>query len=130
MTIVHRLLVVVAVVVATASGAAAQPAAQPAPPPAGAQPAAYASPMREQCAAEIDKDAGWRADITTRFEILAHARAAQKIQRNERHVFIAYGVIWVLVAGMLGVMWMRQRKLNAEIQRLEEELRRVEQDGK
>lgn len=122
MTYLRRSLVVLALVVATVTVASAQPAA-PAQPPAP-----YSSPMRAQCSEEIEKDAGWRADITARFEQLAHVKAADSIKRNERHVFIAYAVIWVLVAGLVGVMWMRQLKLNDEIRRLRGELTRIERE--
>ena len=120
MPITTRLVIVVALLVVGASAAAAQDT----PPPP------YHSPMREQCGDELRKDFDWQANISDVYEVVAHEKAAAKIQRNERHVFIAYGVIWVLVAGLVGLMWLRQGNLNAEIKRLSEELRRAEQDGK
>jgi len=120
------LLVVLALVIGS-GGAAAQPA-QSTPPAAPAEP--YHSPMREQCGQELRKDFDWQANITDVYEVVAHEKAAAKIQRNERHVFIAYGVIWVLVALFVGMMWLRQGKLNAEIKRLEAELRRIEDEDR
>ena len=129
MTILPRSIVVVAFVIAAAASAAAQGSGAAAAPGDLAS-ATYRSPMRAQCGEELRKDLDWQANILSVCEAGAHEKAAAKIQRNERHVFIAYGVIWVLVAGLVGLMWLRQGKLNAEIQRLEEELRRAEQDGK
>ncbi|MBK9033230.1 MAG: hypothetical protein IPL61_18485 [Myxococcales bacterium] len=133
--------------------AAGEPAAQPAPPPDPAAPQVpptadqppvppvAAAPMctippkdnrearakfRLACATAIEEDADWQADITNRFERRGHEQAAKKIVTNERHVFLAYGLIWVLVAGLVGVMWMRQQNLSAEIARLTAQLKRIE----
>lgn len=104
-------------------------AAQPAQPAATAdgKPPPYQSQMRAQCGAELRKDLSWQADIDSYCDTRAHEKSAASIQRNERHVFIAYAVIWVLLAGLVGFMWLRQGRLNAEIKRLEDELRRIEQ---
>lgn len=108
------------------TAAPTEPPAQPAAAPANGKPPPYKSPHRQMCGEELRKDADWLANVERVFEVEAHEKAAAKIRTNERHVFIAYGVIWVLVAGFVGVMWMRQGKLKGEIKRLEEELRRAE----
>jgi CcmD family protein len=121
------------VIVATPPSPTPPPAAPPvvaAPLPSASTDAAYISSMRAQCSTEIEKDASWRADITNRFETLAHQKAAAAIVRNERHVFIAYAVIWILVAGFVAMMWMRQQRLSAEIVRLADALQRVEADDR
>ena len=106
---------------------------QPAPPPPA--PACTVPPkddrearakFRLACATAIEDDADWQADITNRFERRGHQQAAKKIVTNERHVFMAYGLIWVLVAGLVGVMWLRQQNLAAEIARLTAQLKRIE----
>ena len=82
--------------------------------------------FRLACATAIEDDADWQADITTRFERQAHERSAQAIRTNQRHVLWAYGFIWVALAGLVGVMWVRQQRLNAEIARLNTQLQAVE----
>jgi hypothetical protein len=44
---------------------------------------------------------------------------------DNRHVALAYGALWVLSAGFLGLMFLRQRKLDAEIARLEAEVKKA-----
>lgn len=136
---IQRLVLALALAFVTAGPALAQqPAAPtPAPPaapapgaPAATTPPPYESPHRQMCAEEIEKDAGWKADISKNFLREAHRTAAESIQRNERHVFLAYGAIWILVAGLVGFMWYRQARLAREIRRLEEELRKLEDEDK
>ena len=108
------------------------------PPPAAAPSAPCTLPPKDDrearakfrlaCATAIEDDADWQADITNRFERKAHQQAAQKITTNERHVFLAYGAIWVMVAGLVGVMWLRQQRLSAEIARLTAQLKRIEDE--
>lgn len=103
-----------------AAPAVAQEAAATAAPPAGGEP--YRSQMRSQCEDELEKDADWRADMKLRIAPEVHAEDAQQMLTNRRHVVMAYASLWVLVAGFVVFMWLRQRGLQAEIARLEREI--------
>ena len=111
----------VAVAALSAAPALAQEAAATAA-PSGAGDAPYLSPMRSQCEDEIEKDADWRADIKLRIAPEVHAEDAQQMLTNRRHVVLAYAALWALVAGFVVFLWMRQRGLQAEIERLEREI--------
>lgn len=82
--------------------------------------------FRLACATAIEDDADWQADISTRFERQEHERAAQAIRTNQRHVFWAYAFIWIALAALVGVMWVRQQRLNGEIARLNAQLKAIE----
>lgn len=115
----HKMLIALFVTcVATAALSAAPAAAQDA--AASGEP--YRSAMRSQCEDEIEKDADWRADIKLRIAPEVHAEDAQQMLANRRHVVMAYAALWVLVAGFVVFMWLRQRGLQAEIARLEREI--------
>jgi CcmD family protein len=123
----HKMLIalfaacVVTLALSGAPALAQEAAATAAAPPAGGgEP--YRSAMRSQCEDEIEKDADWRADIKLRIAPEVHAEDAQQMLTNRRHVVMAYAALWVLVAGFVVFMWMRQRGLQAEIERLEREI--------
>ena len=123
-TFVFALLAVVALGV----GAGAARANTPVPAEPAATDANYRSPMREQCTAEIRKDADWRSELSDEIRFLVHDETSRAIAKNERHVILAYGFLLGLVALFVGGMFFRQQRLRAEIQRLEEELREAEQE--
>jgi CcmD family protein len=109
-----------------ASVAVAQPAAADEGAGArGAGAAPYRSPMREQCAAEIGKDADWRAQLADEIRYEVHKDEAATLVTNRRHVIYAYAAIWVLVAGFVLSLFLRQRRLVAEIDRLRDEIKRA-----
>jgi hypothetical protein len=54
-----------------------------------------------------------------------HEDEDRRVQRDRKHVFLAYGAIWVLTAIFLALQWMRQQKLAAEIARLEEQVKKA-----
>jgi CcmD family protein len=91
--------------------------------------APYRSAMRSQCEDEMAKDADWRADVKLRLAPDVHAEDAQQMLTNRRHVVMAYAALWVLVAGFVVFMWMRQRGLQAEIARLEREIVQATKDS-
>jgi CcmD family protein len=91
--------------------------------------APYRSAMRSQCEDEMAKDADWRADVKLRLAPDVHAEDAQQMLTNRRHVVMAYAALWVLVAGFVVFMWMRQRGLQAEIARLEREIVQATKDA-
>jgi hypothetical protein len=142
----HVRLVVLALVLGTAAtalaleppldaGAAAAPAeaappaaAAPAPatiPPPAAGDAPYESPQRDACEAELAKDARWHAELEAGMIKTFHEREARQVTANNKHVAMAYGALWILMAGFVAMMFFRQRTLSAEIQRLEDEVKRA-----
>lgn len=98
--------------------------------PAAAQP--YESPMREECTAELNQDAKWMATLRAQVEDdLAyewHDRNSSYFATNKKHVLIAYGALWVFVAGFAVYMFLRQRGLVDEIERLRAEVARAAED--
>lgn len=85
----------------------------------------YQSPMRDQCTAELEKDAGWRAELVQDLRAVVHEQDAALMLRNKQHVVAAYAVIWGLAVVFVVFVWLRQRKLAAEIERLERELEKA-----
>ena len=82
-------------------------------------PRAYQSPMRAECEAELEKDKKWTAELKDTLRPEVHEAEAALIQRNEKHVVMAYAGLWVLTVGFLVLLWIRQRKLVAELEALE-----------
>jgi CcmD family protein len=101
----------------TAGQAAAQPASEP-----------YQSPMRAQCEAELAKDARWRAELEHEMLPVLHERETSAIVNNNRHVVMAYAALWVLVVFFILFMWVRQRRLQEEIERLEREVAKASEE--
>jgi CcmD family protein len=101
-----------------AAPAAAQDGAALPPPP-------YQSPMRDTCQAELDKDPVWSAALEQRYVGEFHERESTVAMADQRHVYLAYGALWVLTAGFLALMFLRQRRLAAEIERLEDEVKKA-----
>ncbi|HEY4058917.1 MAG TPA: hypothetical protein VGM39_20020 [Kofleriaceae bacterium] len=52
----------------------------------------------------------------------SHAQAAHAIAKNEKHVVLAYGALWLLAAGFLLFLWRRQQDLKTEIAQLKRDL--------
>lgn len=103
--------VVLALGLAAATPAAAQPAEEP-----------YRSPMRDPCEQELEKDAAWRASIKDELIPVVHEQESRSIVNNNRHVVMAYAALWIVVVIFVFYMWVRQRRLQAEIERLEREV--------
>jgi CcmD family protein len=85
---------------------------QPAPEPA------YVSPDRDHCVEELRKDKAWHEDLELQLYDNVHKAESETFTRNNRHVILAYAAIWVLTAGFVVLVWLRQGKLKAEIARL------------
>lgn len=102
--------------------ALADPAAAPAADP-------YVSPLRQSWRDEIARDPELKADIEAALRLKVHKDESAAFARNNRHVVLAYVAIWVLTAGFLGALWLRQGRLRAELARLEGELARAERAG-
>jgi hypothetical protein len=88
-------------------------------------PAPYVSDMRDTCIAELAKDAEIKVACMTQYSDEFHAQDAKRVTRNNKHVVMAYGALWGIVAIFVVGMWLRQRKLNAQILRLEAELKKA-----
>lgn len=78
----------------------------------------YRSPMRAECEAELGKDRAWQAELRNEVRPDVHQEDANITMRNKKHVVMAYGALWGLSVVFLVLMWMRQRRLAAEMDRL------------
>jgi CcmD family protein len=110
-------LVVAIGIAASAQQAVAQPASEP-----------YQSPMRAQCDEELAKDARWRAHLEQEMLPILHERESTAIVNNNRHVVMSYAALWLLVVLFVLYMWMRQRRLQEEIERLEHEVAKASEE--
>ena len=52
----------------------------------------------------------------------SHKRAQDDIAENKLHVILAYAAMWIIAAGFVVFLWMRQQALRAEIAQLRKEL--------
>ena len=93
--------------------------------PSATLPPPYESPRRAECDAELAKDFKWAAEIEQNNIRDFHEREARLVTDNNRHVVLAYGALWVLTAGFLALMFLRQKKLVAEIERLEGDVKKA-----
>jgi C4-dicarboxylate-specific signal transduction histidine kinase len=74
-------------------------------------------------AADIVKIADERAQLQRDTDtIKAHEDANQHIQKNERHVIIAYAAMWIVAALFVLFLWRRQVALTTEIANLRRDL--------
>lgn len=87
--------------------------------------APYVSPMRDQCVAEIDKDAVLQARCEATWTEKLHDSDAKAATANKKFVIWAYAAIWAILTLFVVGMWLRQNRLKAEIDRLERELNRA-----
>ncbi|HET7505436.1 MAG TPA: hypothetical protein VFK02_30660 [Kofleriaceae bacterium] len=118
---------------ASAPPAAADPAAPP--PAAPAAPAAPGAPgdARKACTAAMNADPKFAAEIVRvadekaaierdKDTLATHQEAAQRVQKNERHVIYAYAAIWIVAAAFVIFLWRRQQALKTEIAHLRRDL--------
>lgn len=91
-------------------GAAAQPA-QP-----------YRAAMREQCERELEKDKAWLAELRNTMRPQVHQEDANIIAKNKKHVVMAYAALWGLTVVFVVLLWLRQRRLLAEMERLAQQI--------
>ena len=66
-----------------------------------------------------DKDAADRRLEATEKE---HLDAAMHIEKDEKHVILAYAAMWIIAAGFVLFLWRRQQALKAEIAQLRRDL--------
>ena len=106
--------------VAGSSAVVAQPAKEP--------PRSYQSPMRDQCEAELSKDKGWSAELKASLRPEVHEAEAALIQRNEKHVVMAYAGLWILTVAFVILLWFRQRRLVTELEVLEKKVAKAAEE--
>lgn len=94
---------------------------------ASAQPAPARSPqeLRQICADAMNADPTFAEAIARTVSeqtVQQHHDAAKAIAKNERHVILAYGAMWVAAAAFLMFLWRRQQGLKTEIAQLRRDL--------
>jgi len=90
---------------------------------------AYVSPDRAHCEEELGKDRGWHEDLELQLYDNVHRTESETFTRNNKHVILAYAAIWVLTAGFVVFVWMRQSRLKAEIARLSADVANATKDA-
>ncbi len=98
----------------------------------------HQSVMREGCNALMRSDIKFRdivrdkillpdvrAQLSDVIRIELHTTDAARMLRNKRHVIYTYSFLWMCMAGFVVFMWVRQRKLGQEIERLRHDLDRA-----
>jgi hypothetical protein len=92
-------------------------------------PAPDVSAARKSCADAMNADPEFAKSILATVDkqidqktIDAHIQANMFIAKNERHVLLAYGAMWVIAALFVAFLWLRQQKLRAEITQLRKDL--------
>lgn len=88
----------------------------------------YKSPMRSQCEAELAKDPGWQAELRQDVRPEVHQEDANILVKNKRYVVISYGALWGLTVVFLVLMWLRQRRLLQEMERLAQQIKKAAAD--
>jgi hypothetical protein len=82
----------------------------------------YRSPMRAKCEQELEKDKGWHAELRQSVRPDVHQEDANITMRNKKHVVMGYAALWGLTVIFLVLMWLRQRRLMAEMERLTQQI--------
>jgi hypothetical protein len=124
---------------------AAAPAAPAASAPAGgdatAPAAAAPGDARKLCAAAMNADPKFAAEVVKTADeaaalkrdadtVAAHTDAYAHVQKNERHVIYGYAAMWIIAAAFVIFLWRRQQALQSEIGQLRRDLEAAAQDGK
>ncbi|HEY0251233.1 MAG TPA: hypothetical protein VGC41_06880 [Kofleriaceae bacterium] len=91
------------------------------------------TPAHHACVEAMNADPKFAASIIHTADkqidqktIDAHDSAIKKIAENDQHVLWAYAALWVIAAGFVGYMFMRQQKLKTEIEQLKRHLTKAE----
>ena len=90
-----------------------------------APPAPAAADLRKTCADAMNADPTFADAIVKSINedtYLQHARAADAIKKNEKHVVLAYAAFWALTALFVVFLWRRQQGLKGEIAQLKRDL--------
>jgi hypothetical protein len=59
-----------------------------------------------------------------------HQKAASAVEKNQKHVIMAYAAMWIIAAGFVMFLWRRQQALRGEIAGLRADLDAATKDGK
>ncbi len=59
-----------------------------------------------------------------------HQMAASAVEKNQKHVIMAYAAMWIIAAGFVMFLWRRQQTLRNEIAGLKADLDAAAKDGK
>ena len=59
-----------------------------------------------------------------------HQKAASAVEKNQKHVIMAYAAMWIIAAAFVMFLWMRQQALRNEIAGLKADLDAATKDGK
>jgi len=104
---------------------------------AGAQPAHTPAELKQICADAMNADPAFKQAIQASIDksldqqtIDAHNDAAYHIQKNERHVILAYAAMWIIAAAFVVFMWRRQQGLVAQIDLLRKDLEAAAKETK
>jgi hypothetical protein len=119
------MFVLARVAAADGSGSATHPEDPPAMPSA----TPTAAQLRQICADAMNADPSFKAAIQNSIDkqidqqvLAAHEDADLHIQKNEKHVIIAYAALWALAALFVVFLWLRQLGLKREIDALKRDL--------
>jgi len=85
----------------------------------------YQSPLRAQCMEEMLKDNNILTACKTQYSNEYHEQDARRAMADKKFVVSAYAAIWGILAVFVFLMWLRQRNLSQEIDRLERDLRKA-----
>ncbi len=135
-------------VAASGSGSAVANVAAPAPTPMPTEPVAPAVPsasqLRATCTAAMNADPQFAQDLLRvldekRVVELAKAQekfasiqieAGARVAKNQRHVIMAYAVMWIAAAMFVLFLWRRQKSLRDQIDGLRSDLASALKDPK
>lgn len=124
----------------TGGGTAAEPT-PPAPAPTTPAPAAGdPAALRKTCTDAMNADPTFRTKIVEiadqnaankrlQLDLQQHEMAAAMIEKNEKHVLLAYIAMWVVAIGFVLFLWRRQQLLKVEIAQLKSDLASATKDG-
>jgi hypothetical protein len=123
------------------SGSSEAPAPQtppPEPPPTNPAPDAAA---RKACTDAMNADPTFEktivdiadrkaAELRLQADQEQHQKAASAVEKNQKHVIMAYAAMWIIAAGFVMFLWRRQQALRGEIAGLKADLDAAIKDGK
>jgi hypothetical protein len=112
------------------------PTPPPAPVPADANAAA-----RKACTDAMNADPTFEkmivdtadrkaAELRLQADQEQHQKAASAVEKNQKHVIMAYAAMWIIAAGFVMFLWRRQQTLRNEIAGLKADLDAATKDGK
>jgi hypothetical protein len=91
----------------------------------------YSAPMEtiKLCNDELRKDKAWASKLEQEIRLKIHNNEAKLIAKNETHVFAAYSALWIIMVIFVVFTFLKNRKLQGEVERLQAEVERQARDG-